>query len=345
MSNFNPSYNSTVDNVATTFADRTALSLPDLKRDIITAFHAKTVFAPRGLMRGTNSYSARFPASWKTTAGYHTVGTRLLGQTDPPARNYRDITLDDRLVAHLFVDELDAKARGLINFQGMFGEEMGHAIAQTNDQNVAIIACLAARAAATVTGGGGGLVIQKSSADTNVGALNAAIWDIKNGMDEQDVPEPGRTLVLRPAQYNLMASSMQNLFYREIGQGGSVGGKVLIPSYAGFEEILYSNNLPSTNIASSATGTRNTYAGDFTKTVASAFQRGAFGTVYSESSLPQGGNSQPADVNAATQDARMMPLDVRDVEIEEAYGTLYLTSLITGHGILNPVRAAEIRIP
>lgn len=342
MSTFNPSYHSTLNNVSTTFADRTALSLPDLKKDILTAFHASNKFAPKAMVRSTNSFSARFPASWKTTYSYHVPGTRLLGQTDPPARNYRDITLDDRMVVHLFVDELDEQARAIVPFQGMFGMEMGQAIAQADDQNCAIIAALAARAAATVTGGDGGNVIIKANADINVGALNAAIWDLKNAMDEKNVPQMMRSLGLRPAQYNLLAATYDRPFHRDLGQSGSIGGQVRIPEYAGFEEIFMSNNIPSTNIASSPTGTRNTYAGDFTQTVALGFYAGAYGTVVTDSGLAQGGASQPTPTGENTA-AQFQPLDVREVKIPEAYGTLYLCSLVTGHGILRPEAAGEIR--
>lgn len=342
MSSFVPSYQSTLNNVSTNFSDRTALSLPDLKKDIITAFHANNKFAPKAMLKSTNSFSARFPASWKTTASYHTPGTRLLGQSDPPARNYRDITLDDRMVVHLFVDELDQQVRSIVPFQGMFATEMGQAIAQADDQNCAIIAALAARASATVTGGDGGNVIIKANADINVGALNAAIWDLKNAMDEKNVPQMMRSLGLRPAQYNLMAATYNRPFYRELnGTGGSIGGQVRIPEYAGFSEIFMSNNIPSTNISSSATGTRNTYAGDFTSTVALGFYAGAYGTVVTDSALSQGGASQPSPTTDTASMAQ--PLDVRAVQIPEAYGTLYLCSLITGHGILNPPAAGEIR--
>lgn len=342
MGTFNPSYMSTVNNVTTAFSDRTALSLPDLKKDIITAFHANNKFAPKAMVRSTDSFSARFPASWKTSASYHTAGTRLLGQTDPPARNYRDITLDDRMVVHLFVDELDQQARAIVPFQGMFAMEMGQAIAQADDQNCAIVAALAARASATVTGGDGGNVIVKANSDINVGALNAAIWDLKNAMDEKNVPQMLRSLGLRPAQYNLMAATYDRPFYRELnGTGGSIGGSVKIPEYAGFSEIFMSNNIPSTNIVSSPTGTRNTYNGDFTNTVALGFYAGAYGTVVTNAALSMGGSSQPTPTTDTN--AQFQPLDVREVKIPEAYGTLYLCSLITGHGVLNPPAAGEIK--
>lgn len=344
MSNLNPSYASTINNVDTTFSDRTALSLPDLKRNIITAYHAMTKFSPRALRAVTNSYSARFPASWKTTAAYHTPGVRLTGQTDAPKRNFRDITLDDRIVTHIFMDELDANARALIQFDEMFAMEMGQAIAQFDDQNAAIVAVLAARASATVSGGDGGTQIEKASADSNVGALNAAIWEAKNKMDEKNVPMGGRSLIMRPAQYNLMAATHDRMFHRELGQGGSIGAAVSLPAYAGFSNLDMSNNIPSTNIGSSPTGAQNTYHGDFTKTVAVGFTQGAFGSVYSSASLPMGGNQEPAPTGADTA-TQMQPLDVREVAIKEAYGTLYMASLITGKGVLNPPGAVEIKTP
>lgn len=345
MANLNPSYVSTADNVATTFADRTAISLPDLKKTVQMAFAATNVFAPRAMVQYVDSFSGRFPSSWKMgTPSYHTVGNRILGDTSPPGRNFRDITSDDRLYAHIFVDEQDANSRAMVNFLPMFGREMGQSIAQFDDQQTAVIALLAARASSNITGGDGGHVIQKASCDSNAGALNAAIWDLKNSMDEKNVPISGRTLVLRPAQYNLMLAVTDRLIHRELGQGGSIGANPMIPAYAGFSEILMSNNIPSTNIASSPTGTRNTYAGDFTKTVAAAFSYGAFGTVYSSNSLPMGGGSAPQYTGMDTTSTHN-PVEVREIKIPDAFGTLYISSLITGHGILNPVQAGEIRTP
>lgn len=344
MSSFTPSYFSAQNNVTTTFSNRTELSLPEMKKKIITAFHAKNVYAPRGLKQTTNSFSARFPASWTMSPAYHTPGTRLLGST-APKRAYRDITLDDRLTVDLFIDELDANARAILNFQDMFAMEMGQAIAQYDDQNSAIIAALVARASATVTGASAGTQITKASCDVNLGALNAALWDAKNALDEKNVSEIGRTMTLRYAQFNLLASSHDRMFNRQLGaNGGSFGGRVSIPDYAGFDEIVATNNMPSTNIGSTPAGTRNDYYGNFTKTVGVGFSQGAFGTVYSSNGLPQGGGTAPAPTGEDTE-TQMHPLDVRSVVIPEAYGTLLLGSLVVGHGILNPPCGVEILKP
>lgn len=334
----------TVNNTATTFADRTALSLPDLKKDLLTAFHASHQFAPRALSKTINSYSGRFPASGKLAApSYHTPGTRLLGGT-PPKRAYKDIVLDDRIVLHLFIDELDNNARAIIPFQSMYAMEMGMSIANFDDQNTAIVAVNNARASATVNGEDGGNVVSKAGCDTNIGSLNACLWDGKNSFDLKNIPAPGRSLGLRPTQFNLIAASLDRMFYRQLGQGGSIGAPVSLPEYAGWSEIFMSNNIPSTNISSNPSGAQNTYSGDFTKTVGVGFAPGAFGTVNTSASLPQGGGSQPQPVGADTG-AQFQPIDVREVEIREAYGTLVLASLVTGHGGLRPECGLEIKTP
>ena len=345
MSNFNPTYHATQDGVDTTFADRTALSLPDLKKDILTAYHAMTKFAGTGMTKSINSFAGRFPASARMSdPAYHTPGTRLLGlSSNEPYRNYRDIYADDRLVMHLFIDELDANARAIIDFQDVFGLEMGQAISQYNDKNAAIIIALAARASATVSGGDTGVQIEKAACDINVGALNAGIWDMKNGFDENSVPAMGRRASLFPVQYNLIASSFDRPFYRELGMNGSLGAEVAIPAYAGFERFDMSNNIPSTNIASSATGTRNTYAGDFTKTVMLAWGNDTFGTV-TVRPLSQGGNAQPKPTGANTA-SKEQPIEIREVSIPEAFGNLILTSLVTGHGVLRPEHGGELTTP
>lgn len=345
MSNFNVSNAATINNVTTAFSDLVALSLPDLKKDVITAHHAATQFSGRGLYQTTNSYAARFPASLTMTSSYHTPGTRLLGNSTPPPRNFRDVYLDDRLVSHIFMDELDSSARSIIPFQNIFGQEMGHAIGQPDDINCAIIAVLAARASATVSGGPTGTQITKADCNVNVGALMAAMWDMKNGMDEKNVSGLNRTLILRPAQYNLLLAATDRIIHRDLGQGGSIGGNPVIPPFAGFSNIEMSNNIPSTNISSSATGTRNTYAGDFTKTVGVAFAPGAFGTVTSTAGLAMGGGQTPTPVGPGQTGAQLMPINVKPIEMPDAFGTLYVSSLIIGHGILDPLKAGEIKLP
>jgi len=338
----NPSWVNTHNNVSTTFNDRIAITLPEYKKGLIRAFHANTKFAPRSMVQTvTNAPSARFRSSWKATAEYHTPGVRLLGMT-PPGRNFREIFLDDRLVSHHFIDYLDI-ARGLDSEAAkMFGEEQGHALAAADETNTAIIACLAARAAANITGADTGFTITESDVGTNISVLNAALWTAKNQLDIRNVNPNGRMLALRPSQYNLLAANMDRMFNRQLGQSsGSFGGNVVIPDYAGFQEIFMSNYIPSTSVSTPA-GARNTYAGDFTKTVAVGFHSTSFGTVRS-GSLEGGGSEQPSEI--ADTSAIMEPVSSRVIEIPDALGYLKVASLVTGHGICNPVGSFEIVIP
>lgn len=344
MSSFVPSYQSTINNVSTNFSDRVAGSQIHLNKDILSAFHAKTQFLTpnRCLMMGTppGNFGEQFPSSWVMGApSYHTPGTRLLGGT-PPLRNFRQIILDDRLVTHLFLDEQDQRARSVVQFSPMMGQEMGQSIAQYVDQQAAIVIALAARASSNFTGTpalDSGLQLNRAGSSTNLSALNAAIWDAKNSFDEKNVPESGRTLALRPAQFNLLAAAFNDTFHRTATPGPKVSATV--PSYAGFDEILWSNNIPSTNIATNPSGAQNTYSGNFTATNFLAWHRSAFGCLYTDASLSHGGATLPSAVTET--DAKMMPVDIRTVKIDEAYGDLFLASVILGMSFLLPRCAIE----
>ncbi|MDE7064796.1 MAG: hypothetical protein K2O70_04910 [Desulfovibrionaceae bacterium] len=101
------------------------------------------------------------------------------------------------------------------------------------------------------------------------------------------------------------------------GSGVYADGKVL--KVAGVQ-ILKSNNVPSTNVAAVA-GERNTYSGDFTKTVAVALQKEAIGTVKLKDLVVQ---TSGHDFNVMYQ------------------STLMVGKYAMGHGILRPGCAIEL---
>jgi hypothetical protein len=86
-------------------------------------------------------------------------------------------------------------------------------------------------------------------------------------------------------------------------------------------KIVKSNNMPTTDIVAGVDGENNDYTGDFTDTVGVVFESTAMGTV------------------------KLMDLAMQMTgeEIKAMYqGTLLVSKMAVGHGILRPEAAVEI---
>jgi hypothetical protein len=140
--------------------------------EIITSFNTRCVMQDKQMIREIrNGKSAQFPATGKITAGYHTPGTELTG-SGTMKFNERVITIDDLLVAHEFISNID-EAKNHYDVRAPITEQLGDALAQAFDQNSFQVGILAARASATITGQSGGTAITSANART-VGADMAA---------------------------------------------------------------------------------------------------------------------------------------------------------------------------
>ena len=126
-----------------------------------------------------------------------------------------------------------------------------------------------------------------------------------------------RSVIVKPAQYYLLAQTTKILNRDWGGAGVYADGKVL--KVAGVQ-ILKSNNVPTGVVAKTA-GENNTYEGDFSNTVAVALQREAMGTVkLRDLSVQQSGH----DFNVMYQ------------------STMLVGRYAMGHGILRPGCAIEL---
>lgn len=333
MGNFNVGYQSATNNAAANFAEQMSLSRQGINDRIETAYFKKRVFAERGLIIPIKEgYGEKFPAMWSPSVKYHTPGTRELGDTHP-TKNQRVINADDRQVSVLFQDELDVR-RGVIPFIDYYGASMGEALADAEDVKCGIGAILAARGTAVVTGASAGQESFHADIETSADAAEAVLYDAKNKLDLYNVPSGQRCAVITPTMFNKLLSRYQSLSKNmALPLGGSMN---MIPNLAGFEEIIMSNNIPSTNIASATTGQQNTYTGNFTTTRGVAFHKGAYGTVY----YP--GINRGAGREDAGQHGTMSPLDVRMVEEPSGFGFLFIASIVTGTSILDPMKACEL---
>jgi hypothetical protein len=288
--------------------------------EVMTAFAETHVFTKDTHFTRTIDHgkSARFPATWKATARFHTPGTPVLG-SNRIASNHRTINIDGLLLADVFVDDLE-DAMNHFEVRQIFSAELGQGLSREWDSRVAQTIVNAARATATVAGGYGGATISHADMATDSAVLVAAIFDSNRILDEKDVPDTGRRCALSPVQYYMLVQDEKVQNTRFGGHGLMMRAEV---PYVGPTSIIKTNNMPRTNITAATPGERNDYTGDFTKVVAAVWQQSAVGTVklkdlQTQMTAPNG------DFNAMYQ------------------GTLMLGKYAVGHGILRPECGVEL---
>src|SRR5690606_1279614 len=185
--------------------DERALMLTLFGQEILGAFTRETKFMNRYRLQNISGGTAfQFPAIGKHSASYHTAGTTLAGSDIN--HNKRTITVDNQLVSHTFVDELE-EILCFHEIRGEYANQMGSAVANAADERLLQVACLAARASGTVTGGDGGSQVVSANSKTTGADLAAAIFSAAQKLDEKNSPSDGRFCALLPAQYYLLAQT------------------------------------------------------------------------------------------------------------------------------------------
>ena len=286
-----------------------ALFLKVFGGEVLTAFDEVNVMERLQMIRNIQSgKSAQFPATWKVNASYHTPGAEIVGQTSNVAE--RVITIDDLLISDVFIPLID-EAKNHYEYRAEYSKQSGRSLSYAFDKNSLQVAALAARASATVTGAYGGLQLTNAAYATTGATIASGIFACAENWDEKDVPESERVVIMRPAQYYITAQTT-NVINRDWG-GAGVYADGTVLKVAGVE-IVKSNHIPSTNIATGPSA----YQGDFTNTVMVAIQKGAMGTV------------------------KLLDLGVEMEYDMRRQGTLIVAKYALGHGILRPECAVEL---
>ena len=270
-----------VNNTGTNFD---ALFLKIFSGEVLTSFSENNIFNEQlhSVRTITSGRNAQFPVLGTATAAYHTVGTPLVGANQIKA-NEKLIAVDDMLIAQSFIANID-ELKNHYDVRATYASELGKALARTYDQNVAKVIANASRASANLSGGQGGTVLtlptgNTTSANVSGDEIAAAIYDIAQSFDENDIPPTDRFCVLPPAEYYKLAESATrtvDVDFNPQGNGSFASGRV--QQVAGIP-IMMSNNVPQTNVASSPSGTNNAYNGDDSKTIGLVFHKSAVGTV------------------------------------------------------------------
>ena len=301
-----------------TYEERTAIFMKKFSGEVYNAMRRKCLFKDLQRTRTiTNGKSASFNYTGRMSARYHERGTAILGSNNPPISE-QIINVDDLLIADVAIDAIDEL---MLHFdiRKEYSYQMGEALALAYDDRVARIATLAARHAAMNKDQQGGSVISHTKAETDGQTLADMIFLAAQTLDEKDVDESDRHIIVKPAQY-YMLTKVKDLIDRDYGGSGSIKDAKL-ESIANMT-LHRSMRLPNgKNITARLKGEHNDYFGDFTNTVALVMNKHAVGTVQlREQRLQKTG----ADFNIIYQ-ADMM-----------------VASYLVGHGILRPECAIEI---
>ncbi len=313
MTNYTPSRPGQVNTAGAT----DALFLKVFPGEILTAFNATNVMmALHRVITIASGKTAQFPALGTAAAAYHTPGNELTGSNLIPS-NEKTINIDALLVSDVFCADIDT-AMSHFEYRGEYAKQMGEALALKADKQLLQTVVLAARSGALVTGGNGGSALTNANAATDSDILAGLLFSAAQTFDEKNVSAMDRNVAVRPAQYYALAQNTKVL-NKDWGGAGSYA-TARVPTVADMN-IVKSNNIPSTNIAAAATGENNTYFGDFTKTVAVAFNRMAVGTV------------------------KLLDISTQKEYQVSKQGTLMVARYAMGHGILRGDCAIEIATP
>jgi N4-gp56 family major capsid protein len=259
--------------------------------------------------------SAQFPVTGTIASGYHTIGNEIVGTQ--VKHNEKIINIDDMLLAHAFLAEID-ELKNHYDVRSQYSKEMGQSLSKKIDQHLLQLVVLASAGSATITGGNGGSNIVDSDCKTNATSMVASIFEAVQKLDEKDVPTSDRFCVVTPDIYYQL-SNIDKLVSRDFSSnnGDFSKGQVLM---VGGVRIVKSNTAVTafTDQSSAIAGTNNTYNVDAQHVGAVVFHKSAVGTV-----------------------------KLKDLVLENTYdprrlGNLMTARLALGHGILRPESAVRI---
>lgn len=295
-----------------------ALFLKVFSGEVMSTFNAKTMMKERTRIRNIkNGKSASFAAIGKTVAEYHTVGTEILGNSIN--HNETVITIDDLLISHTFIANLD-EAKNHYEVRSEYSKQMGQALAQTYDRNLLSMTVKAARA------GTAGIADQGDAESIAIGAtpttsvLISNIYLAAQKLDEKNCPTEDRVVIVSPEVYYQLVQD-DKIINRDFGSNGSYS-EANIMRVAGMD-IIMSNNLAVNHTAAIGSGGtldfNSKYNVDASDSKAIVMHKDALGTV------------QLMDMATEAE------YDIR------RQGTLAVSKLAVGHGILRPELIIELQ--
>lgn len=302
--------------------------------------------------------AAQFPVTGRAQATYLKPGNNILLSTDSNddsdtamqsiAHSERVITIDDILQASQLVFSLD-EWQADFDIRSNYSTSLGRALAREFDHNTLRTVTAAARETTHVLTAGAytheaGESLTDADFNTNGASAVGTIFEIAQKFDEKHVPDMERVIVVSPQCYYKLAqqTDLLDVDFNEGGNGSLKRGRVMMAAGIRIVKSAHlGNNLigldesgggglggvgDADRPGASATHVQNDlfgasgmgYGGNFSNTLAIAFQKEAIGTV-----------------------------KLRDLTVEEQYkleykGNLVVASYAMGHGILRSECAIEV---
>jgi N4-gp56 family major capsid protein len=294
-----------------------ALFLKVFSGEVLASFAQENKMLGMSTVRTISSgKSAQFPVTGTIASSYHTVGNEILGTA--VKHNEKIINIDDMLIAHAFIAEID-QLKASWEARSVYSKEMGQALGNKVDQHLLQLVVLASAAAANVTGGtGGDQKVVDADCKTNATSLIASVFEAIQQLDENNVPSSDRAIIVTPDVYYQLCN-VDKLVSRDFSSANGDFGKGSVVNIGGVPVIKSNTAVTAfTDQSAAISGTNNTYNVDAQHVGAVVFHKSAVGTV-----------------------------KLKDMVMENTYdprriGNLLTSRLALGHGILRPESAVRI---
>jgi hypothetical protein len=335
---------------SSTFDTQNSLFLKVFAGEVLQTFETTAVMKPLHMIRTiTSGKSAQFPVTGIASAKYHKPGTDVLVDNGHDSASYvtafkhteKVINIDDLLLATTFIDKLD-EAKNHYDVRSIYSQELGRALAKQFDKNLIGLASLAAATfsgttptarAETLAGTGAGTLLTNAAYNGGAGSVPVLgvdemvdqLYDMAAAFDTKNVPSEDRYCVVAPTTYYRLINSADGLALVNRDYGNDSNGSYAdarLLQIAGFK-IIRSNNAAAVfgqDVSTTVTGVNNgtAYGANFTRVVATCFQKMAVGTV------------------------KLMDLSMESEYDIRLQGNMMVAKYAMGHGILRPECAGII---
>jgi hypothetical protein len=289
-----------------------ALFLKVASGEVIASFDRTTQFSDKHTVKSiTSGKSAQFPKSGRLSAAskYLARGDAVTNATVPYAEE--NITIDGQLYESVFLAKQD-EAFSHFDTRQTHTKQLGESLAQYWDSTVAQVGILAARAANSVTSLPGGGEVTNAAASTDGSELFKALFAARQTLDEKDVKSMAYAY-LKPLEYYLLVQE-DRIVSREYNDSNGGFDTGLVKGIAGME-VVRTNNLPQSNITGTIGGKYDVDASNVSGLV---MTKEAVGTV------------------------KLMDIVTEMDYMTEYQAWLMVSTMMVGHGILQPECAVEI---
>ena len=314
-------------------SDKRSLFLKQFAGEVLTSFEERNIFMPLHRVRTiSNGKSAQFPVTGTSSAAYHTAGDTIYGGSVNASEI--TVTVDDLLVSSTFVPKID-EAMNHYDVRSIYSAEMGNALSNAADKNIASIIYQSATGAGTAdqevqwtnadfaglsngsTGAKGKIDIANTAAEGSAYTAQNIVDGIINSLmqfDKHDVTGEKYCVLSPEAYYTLMGADSTAINRDQGGNGSVAGGNV--PTVGGVK-ILMSNHLPSADNGSVPLNESGRGATPYTGS--DAFDADLKGMVFTKDA-------------AAT--VKLLDLGVESEYQIERQGTLMVAKYAMGHNAL-----------